>query len=72
MKQNMGTIDRALRFLVIGPLAIWGAVAGVSGFWSVVLYAVAAIMFVTALVGFCPLYALLHIDTHSRRARVGA
>ena len=72
MKQNMGAIDRALRFFVIGPLAIWGAVAGLSGFGSAVLYVVAAIMFLTALVGFCPLYALLHIGTRSQRARVGA
>lgn len=72
MKQNMGTIDRGLRFFVIGPLAAWGAAAGVSGVWSVVLYVVAAMMFLTALVGFCPLYALLHIDTRPQRARVGA
>ena len=72
MKQNMGTIDRALRFFVIGPLATWGAVTGFTGFGSVVLYVVAAIMFLTALVGFCPIYALLHIDTRSQTTRVGA
>ena len=31
MKQNMGTIDRGLRFFVIGPLAAWGAAAGAFG-----------------------------------------
>jgi uncharacterized membrane protein YuzA (DUF378 family) len=71
MKHNMGTIDRALRFFVMGPLAVWGAVAGFSSAWSVVIYAIAGIMFATAVVGFCPLYALLHIDTRSRRAKAG-
>jgi hypothetical protein len=29
MKKNMGTIDRLLRFFVLGPLSLWGAlVAG--------------------------------------------
>lgn len=71
MKKNMGTIDRALRFFVIGPLAVWGATEASAGV-SILLYAVAGIMFVTAVAGFCPLYALLHINTLPRRTSLGA
>jgi hypothetical protein len=70
MKKNMGTIDRVLRFIVIGPLSLWGAVAAGPVALAVLLYAVAGIMFLTALAGFCPLYALLGIDTRSQQARL--
>jgi hypothetical protein len=72
MKKNMGTIDRLLRFFVIGPLSLWGALAAGPLVLAVVLYAVAGIMVLTALVGFCPLYALLGIDTRPRQVRLGA
>lgn len=69
MKKNMGTIDRLLRFFVLGPLSLWGALAAGPVALAVLLYAVAGIMFLTALVGFCPLYALLGIDTRPRQVR---
>lgn len=72
MKKNMGTIDRLVRFFVIGPLSLWGALASGAVAVSVLLYVVAGIMFLTALVGFCPLYALLGIDTRPRRVRLSA
>ena len=72
MKKNMGTMDRLVRFFVIGPLSVWGAlVSGVVAL-SLLLYVIAGIMFLTALVGFCPLYALLGIDTRPRRVKLSA
>ena len=38
-----------------------GSVAGI------VLFVVAAIMLATSAIGFCPLYALLHIDSRGRK-----
>ena len=72
MNKNMGSIDRLLRFFVMGPLALWGGLAGGPVALAILLYAVAGIMFLTALAGFCPLYALLGIDTRPRRVRLGA
>jgi hypothetical protein len=67
MKRNMGLIDRLIRAVVVAPGALaWAAAMGWSGVWAVVAVAVAGVMLVTALVGFCPLYALLEIDTTAR------
>lgn len=64
MKRNVGTIDRVARVLFVAPLAAIGAVAaGTTTPLGLLLAAVAAIMVVTAMVGFCPLYALFGINT---------
>lgn len=67
--QNEGVLDRIMRFAI-------GAILGVlvfttlTGVWQIVVAIVAAILLVTGLVGFCPLYALLRLDTRGRRPRV--
>jgi hypothetical protein len=69
MRRNMGGIDRAIRAFVLAPAAlVWAAAAGWSGAWAVVALVLAAVMLVTAAVGFCPLYALFGIDTRRRRS----
>jgi len=58
MKQNVGSIDRALRAIVgiglislvfIGPQSVWG--------W------IGVVPLATAIIGWCPPYALLGINT---------
>lgn len=67
MRKNMGTIDRAVRGFLVAPGAIVAALAvGAGSILGLVLIALAAIMAATALAGFCPLYALLRIDTCGR------
>lgn len=68
MLRNMGTADRIVR-LVIGAAALvvsyafaWGSTGGT--IVGVGLLVVAAIMLVTATVGYCPTYQLLHISTN--------
>ena len=61
MKRNMSNLDRIVRVVLGGGFVAAGlALGGVAG---IVLYLLAAIMFVTAVVSFCPLYKLLGIDT---------
>ena len=68
MTKNMGTIDRVARAVLVAPAATIAALAlGPATVVGVVLLVVAAIMVATAAVGFCPLYALLGIDTRPRR-----
>jgi hypothetical protein len=68
MKINMGSIDRMLRAFVVAPAAIVVAiVVGAGSVAGVVLLVVAAIMLATSVVGFCPLYKLLRINTRSLR-----
>jgi hypothetical protein len=60
---NESPLDRILRIvlgLALGGLAIAGVVT------APIVYAVwlvAALLLVTGIVGFCPLYALLHVST---------
>lgn len=58
MKQNVGSIDRTIRIIVglglislvfVGPQTVWG--------W------IGVVPLVTALIGWCPPYSLLGINT---------
>ena len=67
MNKNMSTLDRSLRTFVVAPVAIVAAFAlGVGSIAGVLLLVVAVAMLATSAVGFCPLYALLHINTRGR------
>jgi hypothetical protein len=64
MIRNMGTADRSIR-PILGVAAVlvavfftWSSLIG-----TTVLLVFAGIMLVTAAVGFCPTYRLLHIST---------
>ena len=63
MNRNVGTVDRALR-TVLALVAVAVALSlGVSSAPGIALVVVAAVLLVTAAVGFCPLYRLLGVDT---------
>ncbi len=63
MKKNVGSIDKIVRFL-IAAVAIWAAYTHqVASPWDYVLYAVAAIMILTALVGTCPIWLATGMNT---------
>jgi len=69
MTANVGTIDRALRFvigafLIVAPLLnIMGL--GANAMLAYVLMAVGGILALTAVFGLCPIYSLLGIKTKS-------
>ncbi len=64
MTINMGMIDRVLR-AVVALVLIGVAYSGtVSGTGAVVVYAVAAVMLLTAAVGFCPAYLPIGLNTN--------
>ena len=68
MTKNMNTLDRVLRALVIAPLLVIAALfVGAGTILGVVLFVLAAVILATAGVGFCPLYALFHLNTRGRQ-----
>jgi uncharacterized membrane protein YphA (DoxX/SURF4 family) len=67
MTQNTDPIDRAARVVVAFAVALLSLSLGFGTVIGIVLLVVAGILLVTATVGFCPLYALFHISTRSRR-----
>ena len=67
MSSNMSTLDRSLR-AVVALVAITVAVAiGAGSAVAIGLFALAAVMAATSLVGFCPLYTLLRFVSRGRR-----
>lgn len=58
MKMNVGTIDRIARALV-GIALIAATLSGLIGVWGWI----GVVPLATAAVSFCPLYALLGIDS---------
>ena len=67
MSQNMSTLDRALRSVVVAPAAIVIAVVvGAGSAGGIVLFVLGAVMLATSAAGFCPLYRLLRIDSRGR------
>ena len=63
MKKNMGNTDRIIRLIVaviFGGLYFTNTVSGTFG---IVLLALAGVFILTSLVSFCPLYALIGLNT---------
>jgi hypothetical protein len=63
MKKNVGNADKLIRLIlavVFGALYFSGTVTGTFGY---VLLVLGGIFVVTSLVGFCPLYALVGLNT---------
>jgi len=63
MKKNESNLDRILR-VVFGAVLLFVGFGGVlSGTWAIVADVIGVVLVVTGIIGFCPLYALLHIST---------
>ena len=63
MSRNVSNLDRLIRVAVAVVAVVGAVVVGASSVLGIVLFVVAAILLVTAAVGFCPLYRLLGIST---------
>jgi hypothetical protein len=62
MKKNLGSMDRIIR-VILGIAAILVALFITSGIWDIILYVVAAILIITAIVGMCPAYMPFKLST---------
>jgi Mn2+/Fe2+ NRAMP family transporter len=67
MNTNIGPRDRAVRAVIAAVALVVAIVIGAGSVPGILLLVVAALMGVTAAVGFCPLYALFHLDSHGGR-----
>lgn len=67
MKKNMGGLDKFIRIAIalVAGLLVYFEMVGDS--LSFVLLAVAAVLVITSLVGFCPLYGLLGMNSCSAK-----
>lgn len=63
MKLNESTADRIVRIVLGAVLAALAVIGVASGTLSVVAWVLAALLLVTGVIGFCPLYAILRFST---------
>ncbi|MEM7484301.1 MAG: DUF2892 domain-containing protein [Bacteroidota bacterium] len=65
MKNNMGKLDRTLRFAIaiaVGLLVYFGVIEGTFAYIAITL---AVVFLVTSFINFCPLYAVFGISSCS-------
>jgi hypothetical protein len=65
MKRNMGTVDRAARF-VIGVVMMAVGFSVMSGAGLIVLVVIGAVLFATSVIGWCPLYVPFRFSTQKK------
>jgi len=70
MSKNESNLDRILRVAAAAVAVVAAIAVGASSVLGLVLLIVAAILLVTATVGFCPLYRLLGISTDKSAPKV--
>ena len=63
MKKNMGTIDKVIRILIAVVIVILFFTKIIAGALGIFLLVVAGVFVLTSLIGFCPLYAPLKMNT---------
>ena len=63
MKKNMGGLDRIIRFIAAVVVAVLYYTGIIEGTLAYVLLALGAIFLLTSFVSFCPLYALVGLNT---------
>lgn len=63
MKCNVGGLDRSARIVLGVALLVVGLFVPMNPVWQTVVFVVAAIALVTAIIGFCPANAIAGINT---------
>jgi hypothetical protein len=66
MKKNMGPIDKMIRTVIGIIIAILYYSGIITGMLAIVLLAFAILFLLTSFISFCPLYALLGINTNKK------
>jgi hypothetical protein len=71
MKKNVGNADRVIRLLIAAAIAVLYFTNIITDTVGLVLLVLAGVFVLTSLVGFCPIYALLGVNTCPKKLRQG-
>ena len=69
MKKNISSADRIIRVTIVAIVVILYLTHIIAGTLGIVLMAAAAILLLTSIINFCPLYYILGISTKQNRKR---
>jgi len=67
---NEHNIDRIVRFVVALALIVWAMFQWPTALgtpWNLIAYLVGAILIVTSVIGFCPLYRIFNFSTAGKK-----
>lgn len=67
MKTNLSNTDRVIRIILAVVIAALYFTNIISGTLALVLLIVAGILFITAIVAFCPVYFALHLNSSKKQ-----
>lgn len=63
MKKNMGSADKIIRIVLAAIMVVLYFTNVVTGTLGIVLLVLAAVFVLTSLISFCPLYAIVGLNT---------
>jgi hypothetical protein len=66
MTANMGSVDRAIRYLLVLVIIVLLLMRKVHGALAIVLIVVGAILLITAFLQVCPLYSAMKVSTKKK------
>lgn len=66
MKSNVSTADRMVRIMVAVIVAALYFANLISGTTAIILIAIGAVLLLTSLINFCPLYYVLGLSTRKK------
>ena len=66
MKKNMSNTERIIRVVVAALIAVLYLTGVIKGTLGLVLLIVGILLVITSLLGFCPIYPLLGINTSKK------
>ena len=68
MKKNIGLADRIVRILLAAIIAVLYFTNTVTGVFGITLLIIAAVLLLTSLINFCPLYFLFGLNTSKTKS----
>jgi len=71
MKSNIGSTDKIIRILLAIVIAVLYFTNVISGTTGIILLALGVILLLTALINFCPIWAMLSINTKKKKDKAG-
>jgi len=64
MVKNVGSPDKIARYVIAVVAVIVALMVGAGSVLGIMLFVVAAVMVVTALLGFCPIWRIIGVNTN--------
>ncbi|HWI92145.1 MAG TPA: DUF2892 domain-containing protein [Flavisolibacter sp.] len=66
MKSNLGSADRIIRLLIAAAIVVLYFLDLINGTIATVLLIIAAVLALTAIINFCPLYRIFGLRTNKK------